>query len=63
MILDLSLDHTVIIVTHNMQQAQRVAARTAFLYEGELVEYDMTENVFSKPSEKLTRDYIVGKFS
>ncbi|HJM82988.1 MAG TPA: phosphate ABC transporter ATP-binding protein [Nitrospinota bacterium] len=63
MILDLALDHTVIIVTHNMQQAQRVAARTAFLYEGELVEYDMTENIFSKPSEKLTRDYIVGKFS
>ncbi len=63
LILELAADHTVVIVTHNMQQAQRVAHRTAFFYEGRLVEYDFTNNIFSNPSNELTSDYIIGKFS
>jgi len=63
LILELAKDHTVVIVTHNMQQAQRVAHRTAFFYEGRLVEYDFTNNIFNNPSNQLTSDYIIGKFS
>ncbi|VAX23517.1 Phosphate transport ATP-binding protein PstB (TC 3.A.1.7.1) [hydrothermal vent metagenome] len=63
LILELAAEHTVVIVTHNMQQAQRVAHRTAFFYEGRLVEYDFTNNIFSNPSNELTSDYIIGKFS
>jgi phosphate transport system ATP-binding protein len=54
--------YTVVIVTHNMQQAARVADFTAFFYLGELVEYDKTENLFTKPKEKRTEDYITGRF-
>ena len=53
---------TVIIVTHNMQQAARVSDYTAFMYMGELIEFNRTENLFVKPKEKLTEDYITGRF-
>ncbi|MHA1209445.1 MAG: phosphate ABC transporter ATP-binding protein PstB [Candidatus Freyarchaeota archaeon] len=53
---------TVVIVTHNMQQAARVSQYTAFLYLGELVEYDKTRKIFENPREERTRDYITGKF-
>jgi len=53
---------TVLIVTHNMQQASRVSDFTAFLYLGELVEVGKTSTMFSKPSKKYTNDYITGRF-
>jgi len=54
--------YTQVIVTHNMQQASRVSDYTAFLYLGELVEYDDTEKIFTNPGEKQTEDYITGRF-
>lgn len=54
--------YTIIIVTHNMQQAVRISDKTAFFLLGELVEYDDTEKLFSKPAEKRTEDYITGRF-
>jgi phosphate transport system ATP-binding protein len=54
--------YTIAIVTHNMQQAARVADYTAFFYMGELVEYDRTDVIFTGPSEKRTEDYITGRF-
>jgi phosphate transport system ATP-binding protein len=59
---ELSRDYTVVIVTHNMQQAARVADWTAFFYMGELVEYDRTDVLFTKPSNPRTEDYITGRF-
>ncbi len=53
---------TIIIVTHNMQQAARISDYTAFMYMGKLVEFGVTEKIFTKPSEKLTEDYITGRF-
>jgi phosphate transport system ATP-binding protein len=53
---------TIIIVTHNMQQAARVSDYTAFMYLGELIEFNRTEDLFIKPKEKLTEDYITGRF-
>jgi phosphate transport system ATP-binding protein len=53
---------TIVIVTHNMQQAARVSDYTAFMYEGEVVECDRTENMFTNPSNKLTEEYITGRF-
>ncbi len=53
---------TIIIVTHNMQQAARVSDYTAFMYLGELIEFDKTDIIFTSPKEKLTEDYISGKF-
>ena len=53
---------TIIIVTHNMQQAARVSDYTGFMYLGELVEFDRTENIFHNPSSKLTEEYITGRF-
>jgi phosphate transport system ATP-binding protein len=53
---------TIVIVTHNMQQATRCSDVTAFFYLGRLVEYDRTEKIFSNPSEKRTEDYISGRF-
>ena len=53
---------TIVIVTHNMQQATRCSDRTAFFYLGKLIEYDDTQKVFSNPSEKQTEDYITGRF-
>jgi phosphate transport system ATP-binding protein len=54
--------YTIVIVTHNMQQASRVADYTAFLYLGRLIEYNTTETVFQNPSCKETEDYITGRF-
>jgi phosphate transport system ATP-binding protein len=61
-ILDLKRDYTVVIVTHNMQQAQRVADRTAFFYLGELIEIDRTEGIFTRPKLRQTEDYVTGRF-
>lgn len=55
-------EYTIIIVTHNMQQAARVSDFTAFLYEGRLIEFGVTEELFSKPNEEQTEDYITGRF-
>lgn len=55
-------NYTVVIVTHNMQQAARVSDYTAFLMLGELIEYDETNKIFTNPSNKLTEDYITGRF-
>lgn len=60
--LELKKDYTIIIVTHNMQQAMRIADKTAFFLLGEMVEYDETENIFSNPEDKRTKDYISGRF-
>ena len=54
--------YTVVIVTHNMQQAARVSDFTAFMMLGELIEYDATEKIFTNPASKLTEDYITGRF-
>ena len=59
---ELRNDYTIIIVTHNMQQAARVSDYTAFLYEGNLVEFGLTEQMFMKPNKKQTEDYITGRF-
>lgn len=53
---------TIIIVTHNMQQAARISDRTAFFYMGQLIEHDETETMFTRPSLKQTEDYITGRF-
>ncbi|MBS7625631.1 phosphate ABC transporter ATP-binding protein [Candidatus Bathyarchaeota archaeon] len=62
LMVSLKKDYTVIVVTHNMQQAARVSDFTAFLYLGELVEYGETRRVFENPSSKLTEDFITGRF-
>ena len=59
---DLKKDYTLVIVTHNMQQASRVSEYTAFLYLGELVEYGATDKLFINPRKKQTEDYITGRF-
>ena len=59
---ELKQEYAVVIVTHNMQQAARVADRTAFLYQGRLVEYDRTKKLFENPREKLTESYVTGRF-
>jgi phosphate transport system ATP-binding protein len=59
---ELSDRYTIVIVTHNMQQAARVADFTAFFYMGELIEYDRTDVMFTKPSNQRTEDYITGRF-
>jgi len=59
---ELKQDYTVIIVTHNMQQAARVSDYTAFLYLGELIEFDETNKIFTTPSKTQTQDYITGRF-
>jgi len=59
---ELKTDYTVVIVTHNMQQAARVSDFTAYMYLGELIEYDVTDTIFIKPKKKQTEDYITGRF-
>ncbi len=59
---DLKKDYTIIMVTHNMQQATRVSDKTAFFLLGEVIEYDSTEQIFSMPHDKRTEDYITGRF-
>lgn len=54
--------YTIVIVTHNMQQASRVSDYTAFFFEGKLIEFDQTRKIFTKPGEKQTEDYITGRF-
>ncbi len=62
LILELKKQFTVVIVTHNMQQAARVSDRTAFFYLGKLIEYDKTLSIFTNPAVKQTEDYITGRF-
>jgi phosphate transport system ATP-binding protein len=59
---ELKQDYTIVIVTHNMQQAARVSDYTAFMYLGELIEHGTTETIFSNPSKQQTEDYITGRF-
>jgi phosphate transport system ATP-binding protein len=59
---ELTTDYTIAIVTHNMQQAARVSDYTAFMYLGELIEFDETAKIFTSPSDKRTQDYITGRF-
>ena len=60
--MELKKEYTIVMVTHNMQQALRISDRTAFFLLGDLVEYDDTERLFSQPSDKRTEDYITGRF-
>jgi len=62
LIVELKQDISIVIVTHNMQQASRISDYTAFMYLGDLVEFDKTEKIFLNPSEKQTEDYITGRF-
>ncbi|RIW31047.1 phosphate ABC transporter ATP-binding protein [Bacillus salacetis] len=59
---DLKKDYSIIIVTHNMQQAARISDKTAFFLNGEVIEFDKTDTIFSTPSDKRTEDYISGRF-
>ncbi len=62
LIYQLKQNYTIIIVTHNMQQAARVSEKTAFFCLGELIEYDSTVKIFENPEKQQTEDYITGKF-
>ncbi len=62
LVTELKKDYTIVIVTHNMQQAVRISDRTAFFLLGDLIEYDDTEKMFSQPADKRTEDYITGRF-
>ncbi len=62
LILSLKKDYTIVIVTHNMQQAQRISDKVAFMYLGELIEFDTSENIFKHPQKELTRNYVNGHF-
>ena len=62
LILDLKQRYTIVIVTHNMQQAARISDYTAFFYLGDLIEYDTTTRIFTNPAKKQTEDYVTGRF-
>ena len=62
LILDLKATYTIVIVTHNMQQAARVSDFTAYMYLGELIEFGATSQIFMKPGKQQTEDYITGRF-
>lgn len=62
LVLDLKMKYTIIMVTHNMQQATRISDKTAFFLLGEIIEYNDTEKLFSMPQDKRTEDYITGRF-
>jgi phosphate transport system ATP-binding protein len=62
LILDLKKNYTIVIVTHNMQQAARVSDETAFFLLGELIEFGNTQEIFTNPKDKKTEDYITGRF-
>ncbi|MFZ9937040.1 MAG: phosphate ABC transporter ATP-binding protein PstB [Luteolibacter sp.] len=62
LILELRASYTIVIVTHNMQQASRVSDRTAFFYLGDLIECDLTSRIFSNPAQRRTEEYITGRF-
>jgi phosphate transport system ATP-binding protein len=59
---ELKADYTIVIVTHNMQQAARVSEFTAFMYLGELIEFGDTQKIFTRPNDSRTQDYITGRF-
>lgn len=62
LVVELKKEYTLVMVTHNMQQAARVSDKTAFFLSGKLIEYDNTEDIFSNPKDKRTEDYITGRF-
>ncbi|MDQ3072157.1 MAG: phosphate ABC transporter ATP-binding protein PstB [Bacteroidota bacterium] len=62
LVFQLKNEYTIVIVTHNMQQAARISDKTAFFYMGELIEYDDTNKIFTKPHEERTQNYITGRF-
>jgi len=62
LIYELKKNFTIVIVTHNMQQAGRVSDKTAFFYLGELVEFDKTQKLFTNPEQERTQNYITGRF-
>jgi phosphate transport system ATP-binding protein len=62
LVVELRKNYTIVIVTHNMQQAARVSDMTAFFYLGELIEYDATKKIFTSPGKKQTEDYVTGQF-
>jgi phosphate transport system ATP-binding protein len=62
LIQELKSEFTIVIVTHNMQQATRCSDKTAFFYLGKLIEFDVTSKIFSNPAQKQTEDYITGRF-
>ena len=62
LVVELKRDYTIVIVTHNMQQAARVSDRTAFFMLGKLIEFNRTDKIFQNPDQKLTEDYITGRF-
>ena len=62
LIVELKRQYTIVIVTHNMQQAARVSQRTAFFHLGEMVEYGKTKEIFTNPREQRTQDYITGRY-
>ena len=62
LITNLKKEYTIVIVTHNMQQAARISDKTAFFLNGEVVEYDDTDNIFSTPKDQRTEDYVTGRF-
>ena len=59
---ELKKDYTIVIVTHNMQQAARVSDKTAFFYMGEMAEFDQTKKIFTNPEREATQNYITGRF-
>jgi phosphate transport system ATP-binding protein len=59
---ELKSDYTIVIVTHNMQQAARISDYTAYMYLGEMIEFGVTDQIFIKPQKKQTEDYITGRF-
>jgi phosphate transport system ATP-binding protein len=62
LIIELKRDYTIVIVTHNMQQATRISDHTAFFYLGELIEFDRTKRIFTTPAKQQTEDYVTGRF-
>jgi len=62
LILSLKEEYTIVIVTHNMQQARRISDKVAFMYMGELIEYNSCENIFEHRVQELTRNYVHGHF-
>ena len=63
LMVNLAQEHTVVVVTHNMQQATRVADKTAFFYRGDLIETGPTKELFGNPKEQRTQEYLSGRFS
>jgi phosphate transport system ATP-binding protein len=60
--MQLKENFTIVIVTHNMQQAQRISDKVGFMYLGELIEFDTAENIFKNPKQELTKNYVSGHF-